>query len=111
MPVATTQLVMLLFVFIVDCSALQLIQVVFKSDWAVVTNHRMPFQNDASILSALIIGDRTVVMGVVNVEAPTTVLPQGAIPFSMVRFFVTAFETVGEGGALALMTLVLGDSM
>jgi len=56
-------------------------------------------------------GNRAVIVGVINVEAPTTVLLQGAIPFGMVRLFITAFEAIGERGALAFVTLVLGDSM
>jgi len=55
-------------------------------------------------------GNRAVVMGVIDVEAPTTVLPQGTIPFGMVRFFVTTFEAIGERGALAFVTFVFGDS-
>ena len=49
-------------------------------------------------------------MNVIDVEAPMTVLPQRAIPFGVVRLFITAFEAVGERGALALVTFVLGDS-
>ena len=75
-----------------------------------VANHQMPLWDNTHILSVLIMGDRAVVMGVVDMEIPMTVLPQGAIPFSMVGFFVTTLETVGEGGALVLVTLVLGDS-
>jgi len=56
-------------------------------------------------------GNGAVIVGVINVEAPMTVLPQGAIPFGMVGLFVTAFEAVREGGALTLVTLVFGDSM
>jgi len=56
-------------------------------------------------------GDGAIVVGVIDMEAPTTVLPQGAVPFSMVRLFIPAFKAIGEGGALALVTLVLGDSM
>ena len=76
-----------------------------------IANPQMPLWNNAHVLGALVMGDGAVIIGVVNVEAPTAVLPQGAVPFSVVRFFVTAFETIGEGGALAFVTLVLGDSM
>jgi len=55
-------------------------------------------------------GDGAVIVGVVDVEAPVTVLPQGTIPFGMVRFFVTTLKAVGERGALAFVTLVFGDS-
>jgi len=48
-------------------------------------------------------------MSVVDMEAPMTVLPQGAIPFDMVRLFVATLETVGEGGVLVLVTLVFGE--
>ena len=58
----------------------------------------------------MVIRDGAVIVNVIDVEAPTTVLPQRAIPFSMVGLFITAFEAVGERGALALVTLVLGDS-
>ena len=54
-------------------------------------------------------GNRAVVVGVINMEAPVTVLLQGAIPFGVVGLLITAFEAVGEGSALALVTLVLGD--
>ena len=50
-------------------------------------------------------------MGVIDVKAPMAVLPQGAIPFSVVGFFVTAIETIGKGSVLALVTLILGDGM
>jgi len=55
-------------------------------------------------------GNGAVIISVVNMETPLAVLPQGAIPFSMVGLFVAAFEAVGEGGVLMLVTLVLGDS-
>ena len=69
----------------------------------------MPLWDDTHVPSALIIGDGAVVMGVVDVKAPTTVLPQGTIPFCMVGFFIVTLETIREGGALAFVTLVLGD--
>ena len=48
-------------------------------------------------------------MGVVDAEAPPTVLPQGAIPFSVIGLFVAAFETIGERGALPFpFALVFG---
>jgi len=111
MPVTTTQLVMLLFVFIVNRSTLQLVQVVFEGNWAVVAYHWVPLWDDACLPCALVMGNGTIVVSVVNMEAPSTVLPQGTIPFSMVRFFVTALETIGEGGAFALVTLVFEDSV
>jgi len=103
------RLVMLLFILIVDCSALQLVQVVFKGNWAVVPDHRVPLWNDAHVSSTLVMGDGAIIMSVINMEAPSTILPQGAIPFGMVGFFITAFEAVREGGALALVTLVFGN--
>ena len=111
MLVATMQLVTQLLIFVVNRSTQQLIRVIFKGDRAVIADHWVPFWDDTSILSALIMGDGAVIVGVVDVEAPMTVLPQGAIPFSVVGLFITAFEAVGEGGALALVTLVFGDSV
>ena len=50
-----------------------------------------------------------IVVGMVDTEAPPTVLPQGAIPFGVVRFFIAALETIREGGALSLpFDLVFG---
>ena len=60
----------------------------------------MPFRYNTCILDALEMGGGAVVMGMVNAEAPPTVLPQGAVPFGMIGLFVTAFETIGEGSAL-----------
>jgi len=57
-------------------------------------------------------GSGAIVMGMVNMEAPPTILPEGAVPFSMVRFFVAALKTVREGGALMFpFALVLGYGM
>jgi len=111
MPVATTQLVTLLFIFVVDCCASQLIQVVFEGDQAIVANHWVPLWDDTYIPSALVVGNGAVIVSVINMEAPATVLPQGAIPFSIVGLFVTALKTVREVSALALVTLVLGDGV
>jgi len=104
------QLVILLFVLIVNHSVPQLVRVVFKGDWAIVAYHRVPHQNDTCVPSTLVMRDRAVIVNVIDVEAPMTVLPQRAIPFGVVRLFITAFEAVGERGALALVTFVLGDS-
>ena len=72
----------------------------------------MPLWYDTCVLDALEMGGRAVVMGVVDAEAPPTVLPQRAIPFSMIRFFVATLEAVGEGGALSLpFALVFGYSV
>jgi len=109
MSVATTQLVSQLFVFVVHSSASQLVQVVFKGDWAVIANHWVPLGDDAGVLDTLIMGGGAVVVSVVNAEAPSAVLPQGTIPFGVVRLFITTFEAVGEGGVLAFVGLVLGD--
>jgi len=54
-------------------------------------------------------GNRAVIVDVIDVEAPMTVLPQGAIPLGVVRFFVTAFEAIGERGVLVFVTFVFGD--
>jgi len=70
----------------------------------------VPFRDDASVFDTLIMGGRAVVMSMVNAEAPSTVLPQGAVPFSVVGLLVATFETIGEGGALALVSLVFWDS-
>jgi len=69
----------------------------------------VPLGDDAGIFDALIMGGGAVVVSVVNAETPPTILPQGAIPFSVVGLFVAAFETVRERGALALVSLVFGD--
>ena len=69
----------------------------------------MPLRHDTCVLNTLKMGGGAVVMGVVNMEAPPTVLPQGAIPFGVVRFLIATFEAVGEGGALSLpFALVFG---
>jgi len=57
-------------------------------------------------------GGGAIIVSMVDMEAPPTVLPQGAVPFSMVRLFVATFEAVGEGGALSFpFALVFGYSM
>jgi len=56
-------------------------------------------------------GDRAVIMGVVNVKAPVAVLPQGVIPFGVVRLFITALETIWEGCALVLVAFVFWYSL
>jgi len=71
----------------------------------------VPLRDDTGIFDALIMGGRAVVVSVVNAETPSTVLPQGAIPFSVVGLFVVAFETVRERGALALVSLVFQDGV
>jgi len=76
----------------------------------VVANHWVPFGDDAGIFDALVMGGGAVVVSVVNTETPSTVLPQGAIPFGMVRLLVATFEAIREGGALVLVSLVLWDS-
>ena len=62
----------------------------------------MLFRHNTHVLDTLEVGGGAVIMGVVDMEAPPTVLPQGAVPFGVVRLFVTTLETVGEGGALTL---------
>jgi len=71
----------------------------------------MPLGDDAGIFNALIVGGGAVIMSMVNAEAPPTILPQGAIPFSVVWLFVATFETIGEGGVFALVSLVFRDGM
>ena len=69
----------------------------------------MPLRHNACVLDALEIRGRAIVVSVVDTEAPSAVLPQGAIPFSMVGLFVTAFEAIRERGALLLpFELVFG---
>ena len=69
----------------------------------------MPLQHDACVFHTLEMGGGAIVRGVINTEAPPAILPQGAIPFSVVRFLVTALETIGEGGVLAFsFAFVLG---
>ena len=109
MSVATTQLVTASFIVIVPRGAPQLVQVILEGGWAHITNHSVPFRHDACVLDALEMRCRAVVMGVVDTEAPPTVLPQGAIPFGMVRLFIITLETIREGGTLVFpFALVLG---
>ena len=69
----------------------------------------MPFWHNARVFDALEMRDGAIIMGVIDVEAPPTILPQGAIPFGMVGFLITTLETVREGGALPFpFALVLG---
>jgi len=75
----------------------------------VVPDHRVPLGDNAGVFDALVVGGRTIVVSVVDLEAPSAVLPQGAIPFGVVRLFVATFETIGEGGTLALVGLVFRD--
>ena len=69
----------------------------------------MPLGDDTCIFDALVMGGGAVIMSVINVEAPPTILPQGTIPFSVIRFFIATLEAVREGGAFALVGLVFGD--
>jgi len=69
----------------------------------------VPLGDDAGVLDTLIMGGGAVVVSVVYAETPPAILPQGAIPFGVVRLCVAAFETVGEGGALSFVSLVLRD--
>ena len=57
----------------------------------------------------MIMGGRAVVMSVVDAEAPSAILPQGAIPLGMVRLGVATFEALREGSALSLVSLVFRD--
>jgi len=66
----------------------------------------MPLGNDAGIFDALIMGGGAIVMYMVDPKAPSAILPQGAVPFSMVGLLIATFEAIGEGGALALVGLV-----
>jgi len=69
----------------------------------------MPLWHNTCVFDTLEMRGRAVVIGVVNTEAPPTILPQGAIPFGVVRFLIIAFEAVREGGTLAFpFQLVLG---
>jgi len=69
----------------------------------------VPLGDDAGILDTLIVGGGTVVMSVVDAEAPSAILPQGAIPLSMVRLLVATLEAIREGGALPFVSLVFWD--
>ena len=69
----------------------------------------MPFRDNTSVFDALIMGGRAVVVSMVDAEAPLTVLPQGAVPLGVVRLLVATFKAIGEGGALALVSLVFWD--
>ena len=71
----------------------------------------MPLGDDAGVFDALIMGGRAIVMSMVNVEAPSTVRPQGAVPFGMVGLLIATFETIGEGGMFVLVGLVFWDSV
>ena len=102
MPVATTQLVALSFIVIIPCGAPQLVGVLlFEASWTYITNHSVPLWHNARVFDALEVRGGAIIVGVVNTEAPPTVLPQGAVPFSVIGLFVTALETIGEGGALS----------
>ena len=101
MPVATTQLVTSSFIIIVPCGTPQFIQVLLESGWAYVTHHSVPFRHNARVFDALEVRGGAIVMGMVDTEAPPTVLPQGTVPFGMIRFFVAALEAIREGGALS----------
>jgi len=109
MPVATTRLVSNLLVLIVHSGAPKLIRIILESDGAVVADQRVPFGNDTGVFDTLIVGGGTVIVNVVDAEAPPAVLPQGAVPFGVVGFCVVALETIRERGALALMSLTLRD--
>ena len=61
----------------------------------------MPLWHNTRGFDALKVRGGAIVIGVIDAEAPPTVLPQGAVPLGMVGLFVAAFEAVGEGGALA----------
>jgi len=68
----------------------------------------VPLRHNAGIFDALEVGGGAVVMSVVDAEAPPTVLPQGAVPFSMVRFLVATLEAIRKRGVLTFpLTLVL----
>jgi len=69
----------------------------------------VPLGDNAGVLDTLIMGGRAVVVSMVDPEAPPAVFPQGAIPFGVVWLFVAAFEAIGEGSALALVSLVFRD--
>jgi len=75
-----------------------------------VADHWMPLGDNAGIFDALVVGGRAVVVSMVNAEAPSTVLPQGAVPFGVVGLLVATFETIREGGMFALVGLVFWDS-
>ena len=61
----------------------------------------MPLRHDAGIFNALKVGGGTIVVSVINTEIPSAVLPQGAVPFSVVGLLITTLETVGKRGALS----------
>jgi len=69
----------------------------------------MLLRDDAGVFNALIMGGRAVVVSVVDAKTPSTILPQGTVPFGVVRLLVATFETIGEGGALVLVSLVFWD--
>jgi len=69
----------------------------------------VPFQHNICVIDVLEMGSGAIVIGMVDTEAPPTVLPEEAVPFGMVGFFVTAFKAIGEWGALTFpFALVLG---
>jgi len=74
-----------------------------------VADHRVPLRDDTGVFDILVMGGRAVVMSVVNAETPPTILPQGAVPFGVVRLLVATFEAIREGGAFAFVGLVFGD--
>ena len=103
MPVATTQLVTSSFIVIIPGSAPQLVGVfLLKGGRADITHHSVPLWHNACTLDTLKMWGGAVVVGVVNAEAPPTVLPQGTIPFGVVGLFIVTLETVRERGTLSL---------
>jgi len=69
----------------------------------------MPLGDNTGVLDTLVMGGGAIVVSVVDLEAPSTVLPQGTVPFSVVGLFVATFETIGEGSLFALVSLVFWD--
>ena len=75
-----------------------------KGGGAVLTCTWVPRGHDAPGEGALVVGNGTVVVGVVSGETPAADLPKWAVVLIVVRRLFIAFETVGEwsGGARAL---------
>jgi len=71
----------------------------------------VPLRDDTGVFDTLVMRGGAVIVSMVNAEAPSAVLPQGAVPFSVIWLLVATLETIREGSALVLVGLIFGDSM
>ena len=80
------------------------IGIILEGSGAVLACAGVPRGNDAPGEGTLMVGNGTVIMGVVSGKAPAANLPQRAVIFVVVWGLLVTFEAVGEwsGGARAL---------